>query len=297
MTRIAVLADVHGNVPALEAVLDDLARVRPDEILVGGDLVGRGPQGHAVVRRMEGLGWPSVKGNHEDYLLGFRRGEVPDDWLIEAQWAASRWMAAELSDEDVRYIEGLSFSIASEREPELRLVHGSPRSNEEGLGPWCSQGQLEGFWDLVEEPLLVCAHTHRPLIQRFEGGGLVVNVGSVGLPFNGDRRAQYAILERRREGWEVELRQVPYDVDEILEIYETSGFLEHGDVTAHLLELELKHAVPLLVPFLKWAEVLDVPPTRATVEDFLDFHAPGDSLRSFFQRLRAMDTEDRLAFS
>lgn len=297
MTRIAVLADIHGNVPALEAVLADVAHARVDEVLVGGDLVGRGPQGHAVVRRIEGLGWPSVRGNHEDYLSSFRRGEVPEDWLSDAQWAASRWMAAELSDEDVRYIEGLPFSLVSRREPELRLVHGSPRSNDEGLGPWCSEEQLAGFWKQVGEPVLVCAHTHRPLTRRVEDHGLVVNVGSVGLPFNGDRRAQYAILERRRDGWHVERRQVPYDLEEILQVYEISGFLREGDVTARLLKLELEHAAPLLVPFLQWAETLGIPPARAAVDDFLDFHAPGESMMGFFQRLREMAAEERLVRS
>lgn len=288
MTRIAVIADVHGNLPALEAVLDDLTTARVDEVLVGGDLVGRGPQGHAVVRRIESLGWPCVRGNHEDYLLGFRRGEVPDEWWLDGEWAASRWMAAELTDEDERYIDALPFTVTSELEPELRLVHGSPRSNDEGLGPWCTDRQLEGFWDLVDEPLLVCAHTHRPLIRHFDDRGLVVNVGSVGLPFNRDRRAQYAVLERRRDGWDVELRQVPYDLDEILEVYETSGFLREGDVTARLLKLELEHAVPLLVPFLQWAEVRNVPPARADVDDFLEFHTPGESLRTFFERLQSV---------
>lgn len=140
----------------------------------------------------------------------------------------------------------------------------------------------------MDEPLLVCAHTHRPLIQRFDDGGLVVNVGSVGLPFNGDRRAQYAILERQPGGWDVDLRRVPYDLDEILEVYETSGFLDEGDVTARLLQLELQHAAPVLVPFLHWAEVKDVPPDLARLDDFLRFHSPGDSMRGFFERLRAL---------
>ena len=78
MTLIAVLADVHGNVPALEAVLDDIVAQRPDEVLVGGDLVGRGPCGKEVVLRLSELGWRGVRGNHEDYLLAFRHRRVPD---------------------------------------------------------------------------------------------------------------------------------------------------------------------------------------------------------------------------
>jgi len=178
MTRIAIISDIHGNVPALEAVLDDLAVQEPDEVLVGGDLVGRGPQGSAVVQRISELGLPSIRGNHEDYLLGFRHEAVPDDWLTAAVWSASRWMAAELDQPSVDYIESLPFSLQAQTVRGVRLVHGTPRSNEEGIGPWSREDEIEDHLASVVEPVLVCAHTHRPLIHESEQG-LVVNVGSV----------------------------------------------------------------------------------------------------------------------
>ena len=168
MSRIAILADVHGNVPALAAVLADLEHAGADEVLVGGDLVGRGPEGSRVVRAVRERGWRSVKGNHEDYLLAFRRGEVPPEWQFDDEWSASRFMAAELSTDDARTIAALPFSITSELAPELRLVHGSPRSYSEGIGPWLSSSQVADLWARVEEPVLVCAHTHRPLVERFK---------------------------------------------------------------------------------------------------------------------------------
>jgi putative phosphoesterase len=283
--RIAILADIHGNLPALEAVLEDLKQAQVDEVLVGGDLVGRGPEGSGVIGRIRALGWPAISGNHEEYLLSFRQGKVPEPWLEEEEWAASRWMAAELSSEDVKYIANLPFSLAR---PGLRLVHGSPTSNRQGIGPWTGADKLAEHWDSVAEDVLVCAHTHRPLRRRVRGG-LVVNVGSVGLPFNGDQRAQYAILERDVEGaWEVERRRVAYDLDRIFEIYERSGFLAEGGVTAHLLRLELEHAAPLLVPFLEWAKSAGIPPLSRQLARFLDFHRPGEPLEDFFARLRQL---------
>ncbi len=282
MTRIAILADIHGNMPALEAVCRDLALAEVDEVLVGGDLVGRGPEGSRVVRRVRELGWETIGGNHEDYLLTFRRGEVPDPWMEEEEWAASRWMAAELGSEEIRFIEALPFSIAR---PGLRLVHGTPESNREGIGPWTGSEELAGHWDAVAEEVLICAHTHRPLERRV-GEGLVVNVGSVGMPFNGDQRAQYAILEGGEgRGWRVEVRAVPYDLEKIYAIYEDSGFLAEGKITARLLRLELKHATPLLVPFLEWARAAGVPAVSDQLTAFFEFHAPGESLRDFFHRL------------
>lgn len=282
--RIAILADLHGNVPATDAVLADLARQGADEVLVGGDLVGRGPQGSAVVQRIRATGWRSVRGNHEDYMLDFRAGRVPADWLFTAEWSAARWMASELSPEEAEYIGALPFSLTSAVAPGLRLVHGSPRSAHEGIGSWTSERDLTAHLALVEEGLLVCAHTHRPMVRRLPGG-MVVNVGSVGLPFNGDTRAQYALFERTAGGWEVELRGVAYDLAETLEIYESSGFLAAGGATARLLKLELENARPFLVPFLKWAEAREVRPEPERIPDFLDFFHPEEPLHTFFDRL------------
>jgi len=290
MIRIAVISDIHGNVPALDAVLEDLADQRPDEILVGGDLVGRGPQGSAVVRRIRALGWTTIRGNHEDYLLSFRHRDVPERWLHDPEWSASRWMAAELSSDDEEFIDALPFSTASRLAPELRLVHGTPRSNREGIGPWSSEERLGEHLAAIDEPLLVCAHTHRPLHRRVTGG-TVVNVGSVGLPFNSDRRAQYAIFERRDIGedpWDVDLRRVPYDLDAIRRIYRTTGFLDQGGITARLLAIELEHAAPVLVPFMAWSEAHDEAPTPAALARFLEGFEPGRPLGPFFDRLAAL---------
>lgn len=285
MARIAVLSDVHGNVPALEAVMADLERMAPDEVLVGGDLVGRGPQGAEVVRRIAATGWAAIRGNHEEYLLEFRRGQVPDGWLHAAEWSAARWMAAELGEAETAWIERLPFSLASRLAPGLRLVHGTPRSTREGIGPWLADRLLARHLAEVEGDLLVCAHTHRPLHREVDGG-VVVNVGSVGLPFNRDRRAQYALFEPDGAGgWRVELRRVEYDLEQTFAIYEESGFLAAGGVTARLLRMELEHAVPILVPFLKWTEVAGVEPAEAELPAFLEVYRPGQPLGEFFETL------------
>ncbi len=282
--RIAVLADIHANLPALEAVIEDIDRQGVDEVLVGGDLVGRGPQGSAVVRRISERGWRSVRGNHEDYLLSFCRSEVPASWLSTEEWAASRWMAAELDSDSAAYIDALPFSMTSALTDELRLVHGSPRSNCEGIGVWTPAEDLESHLSLVDESVLICGHTHRTM-ERHLPLGLVVNVGSVGLPFNGDWRAQYAILTRLPDGWHVEFRQIPYDREAFLNAYESSGFLADGGVTATLLRMEVSHARPFLVPFMKWTTARDLDMSTAHIADFLDIYNPNRPLAEFFALL------------
>jgi predicted phosphodiesterase len=266
--KIAFLADIHGNVPALEAVIRDVEAQGVHEVLVGGDLVGRGPEGSKVARRIRDLGWPSVRGNHEDYLLAFRRRQVPEHWLDAAEWSAAQWMAAELTPEDERYIDSFPFSLASRVAPALRLVHASPASTSDGLGIWTRDDQLEAHLNSIDESMLLCGHTHRPMHRRLSAGS-VINVGAVGLPFNRDRRAQYAIVHVRGESFDVEFRRVPYDLDALLAIYDRSGFLAQGGITAELLRLELLHAYPFVVPFIRWTETSGLPAERSSLDTFL----------------------------
>ncbi|MGB6363563.1 MAG: hypothetical protein WBG64_12915, partial [Thermoanaerobaculia bacterium] len=224
-------------------------------------------------------------------LLQFRRHQIPDGWLEADEWSAGRWMAAELTDTDVDYIDSLPFSITAQLEPRLRLVHGSPRSNNEGLGPWTSDEEIEENFELVAEPLLVCAHTHRPL-EHYSDKGMVINVGSVGLPFNGDRRAQYAIFHADDPDLEVEFRQVDYELDDTLDLYESTGFLEQGGVTARLLRMELENAQPFLVPFLYWAKTLDISPSAERVDEFLRVYDPEELIKSFVSRLTGPTRSD-----
>ncbi|MEM1349355.1 MAG: metallophosphoesterase family protein, partial [Myxococcota bacterium] len=283
------LADIHANPYALDAVIADLAQRDVDEIIVGGDIVGRGPQGSAVVDRIAELGWHGVRGNHEDYLINFFREEVPDDWLTADIWSASRWMAAELGAGRIALLDALPFSTVSEALPQVRVVHGSPASNQEGLGTWTQPDVLRAHFDAVHEPVLVCAHTHRPLVERYDDG-LIVNVGSVGLPFNGDTRAQYAIFsgDPGAPGVDVELLQVEYDRGLLLDAYEHTGFLEHGGLTSAMLQREVVHARPFLVPFLFWMQKLEREPTESEAQAFLDFYDPEVSMRQLIERFESV---------
>jgi predicted phosphodiesterase len=290
MRRIAVLADIHGNMPALEAVIAHIAASGVDEVVVAGDLVGRGPQGAQVVERVRELGWASVRGNHEDYMVNFARELVPADWLTTEYWAASRWMAQGLSAEQIDYIAGLPDELAAASTKLLRIVHGTPRSNNEGIGAWTDRALLEEFMrEQAPVPTLVCAHTHRPYIARV-GGGQVVNIGSVGMPFNGDWRAQYAIFTCDEERGEVEvsLQQVGYSREELFEIYNRSGFLGDCGFTSYFLKKELEHARPFLVPYIRWSEYVSRDACdKETIKNFLDIYDPQMPTEEFMRRLMA----------
>src|SRR5690554_5002291 len=149
--------------------------------------------GKVVIKRIQQHGWDGVRGNHEDYLLSFYHGKIPAEWHTLNEWSAARWMANELDADSAAFIDSLPFSRTSSLTNDLRLVHGSPRSHSEGIGTWTPEEDVEHHLASVEEKIILCAHTHRPM-ERRTASGLVVNVGSVGLPFNSDNRAQYVIL-------------------------------------------------------------------------------------------------------
>lgn len=285
MARIAVISDIHGNPIALDAVIADIREKEVDEVLVGGDLVGRGPLGSEVVDRISEEGWRCVRGNHEDYLINFWKNDVPPQWLETDQWAASRWMAAELDSDHIDYIDALPFTISSEVAPSMRLFHGSPESYSDGIGDWTPDETLQRHWDSIDEHVLACAHTHRPLIRKVEDG-LIVNVGSVGLPFNGDWRAQYAVFDFDEGDWDAAFEYVEYDRDSFLDAYDSTGFLDEGDVTAHLLRKEVEHARPFLVPFLKWTEFTNRSATMDEVDGFLELYDPQCSMSEFLRFLQ-----------
>jgi hypothetical protein len=123
----------------------------------------------------------------------------------------------------------------------------------------------------------------------------VVNVGAVGLPFNRDRRAQYAIFELSGDLPQVEFRKVEYDLNQTVRDYGTSGFSSHGGATARLLLLELEQAAPFLVPFIEWARARGVSPLESEIGAFLDFYDPEESFRSFACRLRELQGEPQAA--
>jgi len=168
--------------------------------------------------------------------------------------------------------------------PAVRLVHGTPSSNCDGIGPWTSDERMLDHLAHIDEEILVCAHTHRPLDRRFQQGR-VINVGSVGLPFNGDHRAQYVVLDDQSGDLEAEFHQVDYDLAAILSVYETSGFLDAGGITARLLALELEHAAPFLVPFFAWAAAEQRAPEAHLLGEFLGTYDPARQ-REFFDHLR-----------
>lgn len=256
--RIAILADVHANLAAAEAVLADIEKQSVDRVIVNGDLVNRGPDSGAVMELLSPYRADSTLGNHDDTMLMIedKRDIETNPWYMDPFWTSAR-----LAAQDVRRrglldaIRELPMTIRVELPgaPSLLISHGSPRHYREGYG---TQVTPEMISEIIEEhpaDVLIGSHTHRPHLVRWSRY-TVLNTGAVGAPFTGDPRAHYLIVTLENGYWRPEFRRVPYDRQRAIDAFTNSGLLETGGLSAQIFLEELKHARSYLVPFLMWCE-------------------------------------------
>ena len=221
--RVGVLADIHGNLPALEAVLEDLVSRGIDDLVILGDLVAKGPFPREVLDRVKGLRAVVIRGNgDEQFGLGVPIWQDPERPRARDSVALYRWVSERLSEEDIAYLIRLPFShsiFAGERR--ALCVHACPDNTTDLIFPFATDRELaERFFkeELVTSPTegglaaVLYAHIHRPFV-RYVAGKPLINVGSVGQPFDGDPRACYAILAFKDDDFSIALNRVPYDVE------------------------------------------------------------------------------------
>jgi putative phosphoesterase len=201
--KLAVVADVHGNLVALEAVVADLERERPDRVVHGGDLVLNGPRPAEVVDLVRELGWPGVLGNTDQALW-----ELPA-WLRQrGRQLFSRTAAATgemLGPARVAWLRQLPLEW---RDDEMSLVHAVPGDLWKVVKDDAADGELAATFGGRRARLAVYCHIHRPFVRRLPGL-TVANTGSVSIPADGDWRASYLIVEEGRAS----LRRVAYDLE------------------------------------------------------------------------------------
>jgi predicted phosphodiesterase len=210
--RVAALYDVHGNLPALEAVL---AEVDAERILVGGDAV-LGPMPKETLALLRERGATFIRGNCDREVAA--PGEGDEVWTRRARWAHEQ-----LDDEELAFLRDLPHPLALEIDGlgEVLFCHGSPRSDEEILTAITPPKRLDPILDGVNQDLVVCGHTHAQF-DRLVGDRRLVNAGSVGMAYEGEPGiAAWALL-----GPTVELRRTPYDIEAAVELAKGSDLPE-----------------------------------------------------------------------
>jgi predicted phosphodiesterase len=214
--RVAALYDIHGNLPALEATLADVQRAGADLILVGGD-IGIGPMPAEAVERLLALGDRAlyVRGNGDREIA-----EPGPEGDLDLWQRRTRWSAEQLGGEQLGFLAGLPETVSLEIDglgPTV-FCHGSPRSDEEILTAISSETRVAAAVEGVAEGLVVCGHTHVQF-DRVAAGKRLVNAGSVGMPYEEQPGAYWALL-----GPEVELRRTEYDLEAAAAAIRATGF-------------------------------------------------------------------------
>lgn len=218
---IAVIADIHGNLWALEAVLRELDRLAPQQVVVAGDLAEGGPRPGECVELIRRRGYPTIRGN-------------ADEWLVNPSGAPAQlaggvaWCRARLSEEDRRFLAGLPFLWRYQHPVgDVVVVHATPWSIAERVEPDAPEAVVRRVFAEARASVVVYGHIHVAHVRRVEEH-LLVNPGSVWL------HASFAILSLDEGRWQADLKRVPYDVESAIQAARQSDNPEGLNWARHL---------------------------------------------------------------
>lgn len=232
--RLAFISDIHGNLPALDAVLADIAARRVDATYHLGDLVGYGPWPNEVIERIRAEGVAGIAGNYDTTVaLGHDTcGCQHDDPRHKALSAASyRWTAAQVTPSNRRFLASLPFRLdlrplgGHAAGPAVILIHGAATLNtvywrEDRTDRFCRK--MIARLGARDGDAILFGHTHKPWTRTVDGR-VLINTGSAGRPKDGDPRGSYALIEVGREGLDIGFPRVTYDVARAAEAIVASG--------------------------------------------------------------------------
>lgn len=223
--RIAVLSDIHGNLPALEAVLADVERQSPDQIWCAGDIAFFGPWAAECIALVREAGWTTVRGNTDVWITG--DPQTVDDPEKRRRFHAVAEAHA-IGGDDAAWL--LQLPLGHSGPGSTLMVHGTPVSPFEAPLPDAPAAEFAPY--AGRAAIVIYGHVHRAFSRRISDGTIVCNPGSVGLPFDGET-ASYLLLHR--EGPEVAWKhlRVPFDREHTLkEARRAGGAIEREFVQA-----------------------------------------------------------------
>jgi predicted phosphodiesterase len=245
--RVAILADIHGNLPACEAVLEDITRsVAPDFIVAAGDLALRGAHPRETVELLFDRCDSVLMGNTDCYLAGNYLGGAyreRDHWKTDLL----RWTRDQLGPELLLRLGTLPFSVryTPRKGQDLFVCHANPRNLEESLDPTLDEVAMRRFFNHLDAAACAFGHLHFPYRRRV-GRMLIADVASVGIPRDGDLRPAYGVFTFTPKGWRVQIRRVRYPVRKATQAL-TARRVPGGPLLIHkLVEARYRHHTALL---------------------------------------------------
>jgi putative phosphoesterase len=252
MTRLAILADIHGNRQALDAVRRNLDSERVDGVIVAGDSINWGPSSAEVIEIIRREDWAVIRGNNEYYLLDYETPRAPDSWTPE-DFRVLPWLREQVSREQHNIVATWpdALSLRFPDAPAIRVVHGSPRSHWEAMHRDTPAAELAGMLAGVEEPFVIAGHTHLAMDRTVEGWR-ILNPGSVGLSLEGIPDAEYLLLDSDTSGWRPEWRRIAYDRAPLFDALDQSRLAERCGPVGELIVEEFRTNRLHVYAFVVW---------------------------------------------
>ena len=206
--KIAFISDIHSNIHALSAVIEEIEKENVDEIYCCGDIVGYNAFPGECIELVDKYVKASVRGNHDHATIN---GDT--SWFNEYGVAGINYCRKVLSDEKIKFLESLPTHLHFNREGiKFYMVHGSPRNELfEYIFPSTSEETFEEFSISVDANVVVLGHTHIPMKRKI-GETLFLNPGSVGQPRDGNPKASFVIFDCKNK--EAVFRRVNYNIEE-----------------------------------------------------------------------------------
>ncbi|WP_045518347.1 metallophosphoesterase family protein [Neobacillus niacini] len=218
--KIAFISDIHGNAIALEAVLEDIKKQGIDKTYVLGDICYRGPEPKRSLDLVRSLHTEVIKGNADEWVVrGVREGEVADQ-VLGLMNHERQWIVEQLEPSDIEYLEILPAQLnISIEDVEISAFHATPTSLFDIVLPNADDNQIETvLMHAQEAQVYVYAHIHKPYI-RFLNGKVIMNIGSVGLPFDGLAKASYGLVDIEDGHLKTSIRRVGYELERVVKLY------------------------------------------------------------------------------
>jgi predicted phosphodiesterase len=261
--KLAVLADIHANYPALLTVTEHIEAWQPDVVVVAGDVINRGARPaecwRFVQEKRRTQGWLLTIGNHEEYVISQNKPDAPRNGPQAEIQRASYWTYQKIGC-DVSALEAMPFKLCLDPADQghhehgnIRITHASMLSLRDGIYIGTTDDELRERVGLPRPALFCVGHTHRPLVRQVDDT-LVVNVGAAGMPFDGDWRVSYAQLTWLCGEWRAEIVRLEYDYAQAERDFYESGFIDEGGALAKLMLRELQISRGQLYSWMKLYE-------------------------------------------
>ncbi len=231
--KIALLSDIHGNAVALDAVLRDIEKIQVDHLMVLGDLAYRGPEPKRVISTIQTLDCTIIGGNADEWVVrGIREGEVPDASLARMR-EEREWTVRQLVEEDLEFLAALptTYTFWLDEKTSMLLCHATPANRFPVILPEATEEDLIPLYfnraKSEQHLIAVYGHIHLPYM-RYINGSVLLNTGSVGMPFDRNPMPSYALVEFSEGHFSASIRRVHYSTELAVEALERVNY-PHAD--------------------------------------------------------------------